>query len=307
MTLPTFLLFGAGKGGTTSVYNYLKQHPEVYMSAVKEPRFFLYDPARHDGPGDYEAWLKYRTREQYETLFKDAGNAKAIGEGSIQYLAHPDSALRIREMIPDVRLIAILRNPAERAFSSYMMYVRDTYETRTFQQAIQSEIEGDFSQSPFAWLSYLKPGQYGQQLQHYLEVFDREQILVALYEDLRSDPMGLMRKIHQHIGVDADFTPATSAQLNASGKPKNKLIARLTRKSKLTSKVREVLPDSVMARIDRTVAKVQSRNLEKVRPEPEALAMLRDYYAQDIGLLSNLLGRDLSSWLAEPSKSRQAG
>jgi len=302
MSLPTFLLFGAGKAGTTSVYNYLQQHPEVFMSAVKEPRFFVYDPAMHDGPGDYEQWLTVRTREQYEALFKDAGDAKAIGEGSIQYLAQPHAAKRIREMIPDVRLVAILRNPAERAFSSFMMYVRDTYETRSFDSAIKSELEGDFSDSPFAWLSYLKPGLYGQQLQNYLSVFDRNQIFIALYEDLRSDPIALMRKIYAHIGVDPDYTPTTSASLNASGRPKSKLIARLTRKSKLTSKVRETLPSSVMSRIDRVVARVQARNLEKVRPELATLSLLQDYYAEDVRLLSCFLDRDLSAWLGRPER-----
>ncbi|MFN3165853.1 MAG: sulfotransferase family protein [Phycisphaeraceae bacterium] len=297
MTLPNFLLFGAGKAGTTSVYHYLEQHPDVYMCPVKEPRYFAYDASRHDGDPELLRYYKYRTREQYEKLFDGAGQAKAIGEGSIQYLACPDAAERIKALIPDVRLIAILREPAERAFSSYMMYVRDGYEKRTFAQAIEDELRGETWKSPFPWLSYLRPGQYGQELKLYYDVFDREQVFVALYEDLRADPMGLMRRIYGFIGVDEGFTPETGTVYNASGVPRNKLMARLMRKNAVTTRLRRVLPSAFMSRIDHAASKLASRNLVKVDPEPQTMSRLRRFYAPDIQVLSALLARDLSSWI----------
>lgn len=303
MTLPNFLIFGAGKAGTTSVYHYLKQHPQVFMSAVKEPRFFVYDPAKHGDDAEMANYFQYRTRAQYEPLFAQAGDAKAIGEGSIQYLANPDSAERIKAMIPDVRLVALLRDPADRAFSSYMMYVRDMHEKRLFLQAVDDEIAGNLKPSPFTWLSYLGPGLYGQQLEQFLRVFDREQVFIGLYEDLRADPLALMRRVYRFLEIDEDFTPDMGATYNASGKPKNKLIARLTRKSKLTTKVRQWMPEGVMARVDKAVGRLQAKNLEKVRPEPEAIAKLRSYYAEDVRLLSRLIDRDLSAWI-EPKKSK---
>jgi len=299
MRLPTFLLFGAGKAGTTSVYHYLQQHPEVYMCPVKEPRYFAYDASRHDSDPELQRYYKYRTREQYEKLFDGAGSAKAIGEGSIQYLACPDAAERIKALIPDVRLIAILREPAERAFSSYMMYVRDGYEKRTFAQAIEDELHGETWKSPFPWLSYLRPGQYGEELKLYYDVFDREQVFVALYEDLRADPQGLMRQIYDFIGVDANYTPGTGTVYNASGMPRNKLMARLMRKNALTTQVRRVMPNAVMSRIDSAASKVAAKNLVKVEPQPQTMSRLRRFYTPDIQVLSALLARDLSSWIGD--------
>src|SRR5262245_28683977 len=111
MTLPTFLIIGAGRSGTTSLYHYLRQHPEVFMSPVKEPIYFALGPNLvFTGPAaDWVLDQAAKTREEYEALFAGVTNEKAIGEASPRYLASPDAAGRIRETIPEARLVAILR------------------------------------------------------------------------------------------------------------------------------------------------------------------------------------------------------
>ena len=122
MTLPNFLIIGAAKAGTTSLYRYLEQHPDVFMSEFKEPRFFALenDPLDYRGPNDPAAHCEYKTLEAYETLFAGVRNERAAGEASTLYLYHEDAAERIRHYVPDMKMIAVLRHPVEQAYSNLL-------------------------------------------------------------------------------------------------------------------------------------------------------------------------------------------
>ncbi len=143
MTLPNFLIVGAAKSGTTALYAYLRQHPQVYMSPLKEPNYFAHagQPPQFGGPRAdiLNRDVVYR-RDAYEALFHDAHHATAIGEASPRYLAVPGTARRIKEQASHMRMIAILRDPVERAFSSFVMYQRDGLEpAASLLQAIEDE------------------------------------------------------------------------------------------------------------------------------------------------------------------------
>src|SRR5918997_468574 len=134
MTLPNFLIIGAMKSGTTALYYYLEQHPQIYMSPVKEPNFFC--------SGGQEGWeSKSVTRiRAYQYLFKDVSDEKAIGEASHCYLYEPQAVARIQEHLPDAKLVAILRNPVDRAYSHFLHMVRNGTEPLTdFGQALEEE------------------------------------------------------------------------------------------------------------------------------------------------------------------------
>ncbi len=300
MTLPNFLIIGAGKAGTTSVYEYLKQHPEVFVSAIKEPNFFVYAGQNplvvQRSP---ETDFPVRTLADYRALFRDAAGARAIGEASPKYLLDPRAAERIRHHLPEVRLIVMLRHPAERAYSSYSMYVRDRLERRSFAQAIADEDLGIEDAAPrFGQKCYVAGGYFARQLRVYLGLFDRAQIAIHLFEDLEADAVGLMRRLFGFLEVADGFVPDTRLRHNSSRRPRNWLLRPLLHKSILTRSARRVLPDPLRRRAEAIQVAWRDRSAQAAPSMPrEIRAGLVARYRDDILELQDLLGRDLTHWL----------
>jgi Sulfotransferase domain len=293
--LPTFLIVGAARAGTTSLYEYLRQHPAVYMSPVKEPNFFAVEGARveHRGPG--EDRLRWVTDlDGYRELFRDVTSERAVGEASTLYLYSERAPERIRRHIARARLVAVLRNPVERAYSAFS-YLRErgSEPWASFLDALDAEDERVARNWSHIW-HYRRMGFYHEQLFRYYARFDPEQIRVFLYEDLEADPLGVMRTLFEHIGVDASFAPDTRLRVNVSGEPRHRLAAPLLRPNRVTRALR---PLAVRA-LNPLVLRVKQQALAKP-PLPEAAAeRLRADYRDDVARLGELLGRDLSSWLA---------
>ncbi|ARA92987.1 hypothetical protein AWN76_007330 [Rhodothermaceae bacterium RA] len=295
---PTFLIIGAAKAGTTSLYRYLAQHPQVFMSDPKEPRFFAYEgglPA-FGGPGDHHAHRHTATTwEAYTALFA-AASAPARGEASPIYLYSPEAPARIRHYLPDAHLIAILRNPADRAYSHYMHMRKDGREPlRDFRQALAAEPQRIADGWEWSW-HYARVGFYHQQLRRYLQFIDRSRLSIYLFEDLQQDPLGTVRSIFERIGVDAGFEPDVSQRYNPTGIPRSRRLQRLiqTPDHPLRRLSRRILPESVR---DRWLNAVKHRNLDKPPLAPEVRADLVQRYREDLLRLQDLLDRDLSAWL----------
>ena len=199
MTLPTFLVIGAAKSGTTSLHRYLASHPEVFMSSVKEPNYFSFAagvPAfrgfADDQPGsvrDRRAYDDCRYRNAitdlaaYRGLFREAGRYRCAGESSPTYLYVAEAADRIGQLIPGARFVAILRNPVERTYSQYLHLRRDGHEPLGFADALKAEdsrIRDGWSPT----YHYRARGFYGRQLRPYLERFDPSSVKIVFYEDL---------------------------------------------------------------------------------------------------------------------------
>lgn len=185
--LPNFLLIGAMKAGTTSLYHYLKAHPQVYMSPVKEPEFFV----------EESNWR--RGLDWYRKQFASAGpNAVAFGEASTVYTKYPrlqGVPQRIAALIPDIRLIYMIRDPITRIRSQYQYRVAQGAEKAPFEQAV------------FENPNYVEWSRYALQIDQYLEHFPRDQLLIITSEELRDARQDTMRRVYQFIGVDANFTP----------------------------------------------------------------------------------------------------
>lgn len=296
--LPTFLIIGAAKSGTTSLYRYLMQHPQVFMSDPKEPRFFAYDGGLPDfgGPGDRHAHrYTVTTWDAYTALFADA-TAPAIGEASPIYLYSAEAPARIHHHLPDVHLIAVLRNPVDRAYSHYMHMRKDAREPlRDFRQALAAEPQRIADGWEWSW-HYASLGFYHRQVQRYLQLFDRSQLSIYLFEDLKQRPIETVQSIFEAIGVDAGFEPDVSQRYNPTGVPKNERLQRLiqTPDHPLRRLSRWVLPEPVR---DRWLNLVKRRNLDKPPLAPDLRAELADVYAEDIRRLQDLLDRDLTAWL----------
>lgn len=305
-TLPTFFIFGATKSGTSSLYHYLRQHPAVFMSNVKEPHFFGF-------PENREVWEIRGGKQQkssfiitdysaYRQLFETA-TEPARGEASVMYIYLPEAARRIKAAVPDAKLVAVLRNPVARAYSAYLHLLREEQEPcPSFLQALDAE-PGRIAEGWAPLYHYQNMGFYHQQLSRFYEQFSPDQLKIFLYEDLEQNPQQVTREIYDFIGVDPGFTPDTATRHNISGVPKSQLLHRahrfLKESSSFKSYVKKVLPSSLRAKSKRQLlARLEATNLRKPPLEAEAKARLIAAYRDDVGALQELLGRDLTHWLS---------
>lgn len=300
--LPNFLIIGAAKSGTTSLHHYLRQHPDIYMCPRKDTFFFDFDGHAPDfgGPGD-NAWYKGRAvvdEAEYRALFAGVANEAVVGEACTAYLYDPEAPARIRRLIPDTKLIAVLRDPVERAYSSFLQQVRDGLETTTdFAEALAFESERMRQNWRPLW-HYRQRGFYFEQIARYLEHFERSQLRIFLYEDLQQDPAGMMKEIFAFLGVDTGFESDVSVRHNRAGIPASRLLYRLVMTPNTVKSVaKSLLPGWLRSTIR---AAVTDNSLSMRRPQlPDGLRrQLTADYRIDVLRLQDLIQRDLSNWLA---------
>ncbi len=301
MTMPNFLVIGAGKSGTSSLYHYLSQHPQIYMSPIKEPKFFAFEGEELDfrGPGDQTAHRSTVTDiETYRALFDGVSGERAAGEVSPVYIYIPKAPERIEHYIPEAKLIAVLRDPVERAYSSFLHLIREGREPfDDFARALREE-ESRIKRNYAPLWHYKEGGFYYAQLSRYLERFDRRRIRIYLYEDLKEDPAGVLRDIFEFLNVDESFVPDMSARYNVGGVPKNKgLHAFLTRPNPVKAAVKPLIPKGMRKRL---VVGLRNRNLHGPPGiSPEVRRQLIEVYREGILKLEELIQRDLSGWLEQ--------
>lgn len=301
MRLPTFLIIGTGKAGTTSLYHMLQQHPEIFMSPVKEPNFFAFEGQRPSfrGPGDDRRVNRESivSLEEYGKLFAGVRGERAVGEASTRYLEVAPTAARIKAHVPDARLVAILRNPADRAFASYLHHRRDGREPcESFAEALH--LEERRTRDHWGFGQYLSGGFYYRQLQPYWDLFAASQMRIYLYDDFASDPRRVLRDLYAFLGVDDGFQADLSVPYNVSGIPRNQFVDTLLSASPVTNAIKSVLPAGVRDRIAAAVRARRNANLERPAQPPETRRLLVDAYREEILRLQDRLGRDLSAWLA---------
>jgi hypothetical protein len=304
VTLPNFLIISPGKSGTNALYHYLEQHPEIYMSPVKEPRFFTLEgrePDSFQGPGDQEVMSRgtVTNLEDYRALFAGVSGEKAIGEATVTYLHVPEAAGRIRHYVPEAKLVAVLRNPVERAYSAYLRKVSTGRERSSFSEALEEEEERIQNNWAPGW-QYRRIGFYHEHLTRYYELFEPEQIRVYLYEDLKEEPVGTTQSIFRFLGVDDTFVPDTSLKHDddASSVPRSYALNTFVGKpNPLKSVLKPFVPRGLRRRIS---AKLHESNLKGAPPMDEGVREeLTEAYREDILKLEGLIGRDLSGWLSE--------
>lgn len=298
---PNFLLIGAAKSGTTALFQYLAQHPEIYVCEPKEPHFMAFAGSTPDFQGPYDDQIinqrAVTTIEAYEALFEGAGQARAVGEGSVSTLYYPEQSIpNIKAYTPKARLICILRNPVDRAYSAYMYYLSLTRESvLTFERAWDLEAERIAANYHHIW-HYRRMGLYSEQVGPFLQAFGSEQLKILLYEDFRRDPLSVIRDCCEFIGVNPDHDYQHQPETLVSGRPKNRLLQSvLGRPSPLKQAVRNLLPRSWTQGLRDFVSR---RNLTREPMPPEMRKRLVQYYRNDIDRLEQMIGRDLSAWRA---------
>jgi len=306
---PNFFIIGAPKCGTTALYNILNQHPEIYMSPVKEPHYFTFegDAPVYQGPGgNYFRRVAVTSPRDYLMLFAGVKDHRAIGEASPTYLGSQVAAKRIHNSVPAAKIIVLLRQPADRAYSHYQ-YLRfhgvepvDNFADALRQESIRKA--NGWSQILFC----RQGGYYFANLSRYYELFPREQIKVYLYEDWNGSPQAVLHDLYNFLGVDENFVPDIRRS-NVTLIPRVHRLNRLVQKpERIRRLLTSIAPVSLHASLFAGLQKLNSRfNLYCPPPiDPEIRKELTAGYREDILALQELIDRDLAHWLEPKSLSR---
>jgi len=273
--------------------NYLLQHPSVFISKKKEPNFFLYDSGEDI---DREKTNDVVTLEQYHYWFRNATHFKAIGEGSVGYLSDEKAPYRIREIVPDVKLIMILRHPVERAYSHYLFNQRlDAEAASEFLTAFQNDRTRKKSHH-----KYFERGLYHHYLKHYYEVFPKDRIKIYLFDDFKKNPQAVVRDVFKFLGVAEEFEADVRAKDAVSGVPRNKAIYDFIHGDNQLRKLLRPIFRLFLSPQQRRLlwTKAIEASLKKPGLDREVKQMLQEEYRSDILQLQDLIEQDLSHWLA---------
>lgn len=317
--LPDFLIAGAGKSGTTSLYHYLNQHPQVFMPVIKEPHFFAYSGS----PPRLAPAARVLHREiiwrfaDYVRLFAPARAGQVLGEASTSYLAlHERSIKNMKKYVPgwrDLKIIITLRNPVERAFSEYLMRKMFGIETLAFEDAI------DKTHSTSQESDFVSRGFYHAGVGAYMENFPH--VRVYLFEDLKTDAVGVVKDLFGFLGVDRRKVERRkekrerrekrkemrkgerrtaehlSLKHNPSGDPKSRFLNKLLMTPDIISSRIPLVKLIPLAKRAAVMERLRRSNLRKTEMAEGTRRYLRDLYREDILKLQELIGRDLSAWL----------
>jgi hypothetical protein len=299
--LPNFFILGAAKSGTTSLYHGLEKHPQVHLSTPKEPYFF--EDEYEQGPEFY--WRTY--------FAAGWAGQPLIGDARAAHLYLPYVPQRIYATVPDARLVAILRNPVERAFSHWWMqrcYGREPLgfdeALRENRQAIDNGDSYEGERAERLWRAHIAPerdarglrpvsarpfieaGHYADHLERYLRYFPRSQLCILFHDDLRRAPLETMRRLYEFLGLDpADLRSAPAREnvaLTGFSRPLFEVSNRL--------RLDRVVPRKVLSILRTALSQIGSRP----QMSPQSRDWLRDHYEPHNRRLEALVGRDLAAW-----------
>jgi hypothetical protein len=311
VALPDFLVVGVPKAGTTALHSALAGHPELYMSPIKEPKFFLTDgpPPTRGGPGDT---LTYREhiwrRSDYEQLFDGAPPEALRGESTPLYLYDPAALRRIKELIPRAKLIVVVRDPVERAHSNWThLWSAGLEPVGDFVRACEEEDRRIAAGWASFW-HYTRLGLYGQQLQNLYELFPREQVLVLRYRRLVDEPAATLDLICGFLGVKPGVISEIPRQ-NVTAHPAPSAAHRIASTAMRTGDIAgRLLPGNAAAKLTHPLERFLQRHSRERQPLSwdERQAMLPKFTA-DIALLEQITGDDFGDWLVARERSGGLG
>lgn len=291
MKLPNFIIVGAPKCGTTSLYYYLKQHNDIYMPERKELHYFTYNYMKNmvAGPGDRQILSSLcSTREAYEGYYEKVKFEKAVGEVSPSYFYFPDIGERIIRELGRVKIIFMLRDPIEKAFSQYMHLVRDNRETKKFSDALRVEKKRIKEGRAVIW-RYAESSLYADKLQKYMEIFGEQNIKVILFDDLKSSPAAVMRDAFRFLEVDDSFQPKTSVIYNRSGRPRLRIVADLISKTNpILTRAQSIIPPKIRTPIRLKLLEFNTGKKDEI--DDESSMYLRAYFESDVEKLGEVIG-----------------
>ena len=301
MALPDFFIAGAPKAGTTALHSALARHPSLFMAAVKEPKFFLTDgpPPAKGGPGDAKTYREHVwQRADYEALFDPAPAGTLRGESTPFYLYSRDAQLRIRALIPQARLIIVLRDPIERAHSNWAhLWSAGLDPIGDFVQACRAEEQRTADGWADFW-RYKDLGRYGHQIKQLYTVFPAEQVFMIRYREMIEDAAGTLDRICGFLGVAPGVifeVPRENVTAHPHETRRHLALSRLARAgSAVTARLPGHAGSTVTDRLERSL----QQGAEPRRPLTWAeRAQLIGEFTDDVTDLSSITGQDFSDWM----------
>ncbi|MBF0621401.1 MAG: sulfotransferase domain-containing protein [Magnetococcales bacterium] len=305
-------IVGSAKSGTTSLFYELMASQEIRVPDHKEQNFFSKGCANvpGNGPGDKLATYVAASLEAYESSFTESGSddqskqAHYYCDASVAYLYDDQAPALIHAYNPDARIIIMLRNPVDRAWSHYRHLKRDCREKETFDHALDKELQRMQDGWEFSW-HYVQMGMYSQQVQRYLQIFGHQQVKVVFLDDYRVDSLKVVQDVLRFLELDITLPKREKSQHhNASGEARWPLVSYIfNRPSRLRNFVRDILPRPFAHAV---MERIRSFNNKPVKPKmmPETRSRLIEIFKEDIQQLGKMLQRDLSHWIQDDHSQR---
>ena len=297
MALPTFIIAGAPKCGTTALWAYLNEHPEVFMTKIKEPRFFSQRyrevSANFITPGPEKSANYNKGIKWYESLFEPGIHKKARGEASTHYFYASDSAVLIKKDLPDVRLIFVLRDPVERLYSHYWQDSKAGINLPCFDYIVDRN-------NPYLEY-YIYVSSYKIHIERYLKEFPRNQILILFLSDFRNNPVETFIKVCSFLDIDSSFIPnVLGIQYNPHRITKSRVLGRVNAflaHNKITNKWPRYIR-APLGTVKKFISKLNSRGSTYRPLEKHIRQQLVQIFDGDIKFVESLSGRKLDEWHA---------
>lgn len=285
---PNFVCIGAQKAGTTTLADILSQHSDICIPPLKETKFFLFDE-------DYKKGEDY-----YTGFFTNYKGQKAVGEFDPDYLLFPQTAQRIKDTLgSNVKIIVVLRNPADRAYSHYLMTKKKGLEPFDFENALLEEKDRKKDIKTQKIFAYLERGYYGRQLKAFLEVFDAKNFLFLVFEeDFLKNKAQTVRSVESFLGVASELLEI-DLHSNEAGEAKNEVLRDLVRKPNFVKRVlKSVMPSKAFRKSIRKffISKNQQKVAVPKLTEAQRKELIAKYFIDDIHLTEQLINRNLSVW-----------
>ncbi len=279
-TWPNFFIVGAPRAGTTSMYEFLKKTPGVYMSSIKEPHFFSSFNSR------YMFGNPIRDEKKYLALFKNVKDENAIGECSTSYLWDSQSCNLIHKTIPNARIVIILRDPIQRAFSHYLMRVGGGQDL-SFSEVIRLVLKSP--NYDYYTTIIVNGGFYFEQVKRYVETFGPNQLKVIIFEEFIKDPKKSVRELLKFLDIKSEPPEDVQTVHNEYTEPRGKIITSLLQ-NPTVRRIGQQIPESIY---EPFVKKVIGKKSTKPKISLEDRVVLEDLYKKDIEKLKIILGREL--------------
>jgi hypothetical protein len=291
---PNFFIVGAPRCGTTAMYEYLRQHPDIFMPYRKEPVYFGVDLSKR---------LPYLDEEGYLKLFSGGRGKRRVGEATVWYLYSQTAASEIKAFSPDAKIIIMLRDPVEMIHSLHSHWLFTSNENiADFGEALDAEPERSRGARipATAWrpegLQYRAVGRYAAQVKRFLDTFGSSAVKIILYDDFEAEPARVYRETLAFLEVDPDFQPDFPI-VNRNKGVRSVPLQRLTH-SRAFVGLMSRLPGPVFHAIRRLLVRINIRYQPRPSLDPSLRARLAAEFAEDVAQLSTLIGRDLSAWSA---------
>jgi hypothetical protein len=279
-------IVGAPKAGTTSLYHYLSEHPEVFMSREKETDFFSSEELK--GLSFYYKSKSVPSLEAYKLQFEGATDAKILGEGSVSYLYYPKVPVKIKEYNPSSKIIIMLRHPVDRAYSHYLMDYGLGLIDVSFEEVMNRK---GIEANKVFYQQCIELGFYYAQVKRYLDIFGASNVHLIEYESFKRNTSEEMQKVFEFIDIDLGFSPNINKVHNRFSMPNNSYLRKLYAQVWLRKALAFVLPNNAIEKVKGVFFKQGKPKLSSASRK-----QLLEIYAEDISKLEKMLNLDLLEW-----------